>query len=379
MNFWRTLASFLPERTAAAKKSPMMATHVELRCLPLQDSRVLYTPIVFRREASDERARSPIEGGGRRAHGPSPSCTFDVMDHLEKLNAHVRDAHITFDEPSHKYFLGGDGRNVISVTTFMKRFFQEFDGRAVIRVHGSRWRTTPGHKYANMSTEEILEIWEANRILQSGLGTRMHERFELFYNLPSVNRECRVNERTGAPVKGNVSERDDGEPRDANASAEVVPEYAQFNRFHNVHGVRPYRTEMRIYDVELRLAGSVDLIASGKSVDKFAMYDWKRSSKELSPDAPHYGRMCRSPLSHLPDTAYTHYVLQQNLYAHILRSKYAIFVEDMYLVRFHPTIKDYELVEVPLWEQEVRVCVIRARRPFVRLRLTDRSLAEKAL
>ncbi|KAK3249892.1 hypothetical protein CYMTET_40700 [Cymbomonas tetramitiformis] len=92
------------------------------------------------------------------------------------------------------------------------------------------------------------------------------------------------------------------------------------------------------------------------------MYDWKRSSKELSPDAPHYGRVCRPPLSHLPDTAYTHYVLQQNMYAHVLRSKYGIFVEGMYLVRFHPTIKDYELVEVPRWDKEVQsILLCRAR------------------
>lgn len=284
------------------------------------------------------------------------------MDYLEKTNAHSRDAHISFDEPSHKYFLRGDGRNVTSVTTYMKRFFHEFDGRAVIRVHGSRWRSTPGHKYAKMSTEEILATWEANRVLQSNLGTRMHERFELFYNTPRVDRESRVDERSGY-LWSKPTPDEGGRPSDA--SVEVIPEYAQFNRFHSAHDVRPYRTEMRVYDTELRLAGSVDLIALGDVPNRYTMYDWKRSSKELSPDAPHFGRVCLPPLAHLPDTAYTHYVLQQNVYAHILRAKYDMIVDRMFLVRFHPTIEEYELVEVPLWESEVR-SVLDARRRNLR-------------
>eukprot|EP00854_Cymbomonas_tetramitiformis_P002618 gene2618-3379_t len=271
------------------------------------------------------------------------------MNRLEKLNAHPKDAFITFDEPSHKYYLYGDKRNVTSVTTFMKRFFHEFDGAAVIRIHGSRWRATSGHKYEHKSDQEILDEWENNRVLQSTLGTRMHERFELFYNEENVTRSARVH---------------------CDRENEEVPEYSQFNRFHECRDIKPYRTEMRVYDSALRLAGSIDLIAydtnSGYKETRFTIYDWKRSSKELSPDAAHYGRMCKSPLSHLPDTAYTHYVLQQNMYARLLRDQYNIIVKDMYLVRFHPTIDDYQLVEVPIWKKEVS-CVMFAYRTILRI------------
>eukprot|EP00854_Cymbomonas_tetramitiformis_P000157 gene157-282_t len=264
------------------------------------------------------------------------------MDRLERANAHPKDALISFDEPSHRYYLCGDKRNVTSVTTYMKRFFQEFDGLAIIRVYGSRWRSTPGHKYQHKTEQEILEEWESNRVLQSSLGTQMHERFELFYNQDAITRSTRI-----AP--------------DTSEEEAHVPEFSQFNRFHGEHNVRPYRTEMRVYDSALRLAGSIDLIALKPSLDersvetRYIIYDWKRSSKELSPDAPHYGRMCKTPLSHLPDTAYTHYVLQQNMYAHLLREQYDMRVDEMYLVRFHPTIDDYQLVPVPNWDAEVKL------------------------
>ncbi|KAK3246122.1 hypothetical protein CYMTET_44343 [Cymbomonas tetramitiformis] len=170
----------------------------------------------------------------------------------------------------------------------------------------------------------------------------MHERFELFYNQDAITRSTRI-----AP--------------DTSEEEAHVPEFSQFNRFHGEHNVRPYRTEMRVYDSALRLAGSIDLIALKPSLDersvetRYIIYDWKRSSKELSPDAPHYGRMCKTPLSHLPDTAYTHYVLQQNMYAHLLREQYDMRVDEMYLVRFHPTIDDYQLVPVPNWDAEVKL------------------------
>eukprot|EP00854_Cymbomonas_tetramitiformis_P000133 gene133-200_t len=269
------------------------------------------------------------------------------MDRLANLNAHPKDAFITFDEPSHKYFLKGDKRNVTSVTTFMKRFFHEFDGSAIIRVHGSRWRSTPGHKYEHKSDQAILDEWENNRVLQSSLGTRMHERFELFYNEENVTRTAHI-------------------LQDDSADGAEVPEYSQFNRFHETHDINAYRTEMRVYDSVLRLAGSIDLIAQNTGSEetaketRYTIYDWKRSSKELSPDAPHYGRMCKAPLSHLPDTAYTHYVLQQNMYAHLLLEQYNMVATDMYLVRFHPTIDDYQLIKVPRWDKEVRL-IMKAR------------------
>ncbi|KAK3255092.1 hypothetical protein CYMTET_35719 [Cymbomonas tetramitiformis] len=288
--------------------------------------------------------------------GPSsPLC-------LAELNAHERDARISFDQQRHKYFIDDDGRNLVSVTTYLKRFFEEFDGNRIIRIHGSRWRATPGHKYEKKTDEAILQEWEENRVAQSGLGTCMHERIEAFYNRPDIG-----DRQLGM---GDLREPD---------SPPLAPEDEQFDRFHQAHKPVPYRTEMRVFDTTLRLAGSVDMLAyetcrSGSDSTRYVMYDWKRSSKELSPDAPHYGRMCRGVLAHLPDTAYTHYVMQQNMYAHLLKECYDTPIDRMYLVRFHPSIDDYQLVRVPRWKDEVEA-VLRHRRKHLRLTRLWRGLA----
>eukprot|EP00854_Cymbomonas_tetramitiformis_P020969 gene20969-25162_t len=162
-------------------------------------------------------------------------------------------------------------------------------------------------------------------------------------------------------------------------SSPLSPEDEQFDRFHRAHKLDPYRTEMRVFDTVSRLAGSIDMLAydttrsDSNSARRYAMYDWKRSSKELTPNAPHYGRMCRGVLAHLPDTAYTHYVMQQNMHAHLLKECYDTHIDRMYLVRFHPSIDDYQLVPVPRWTREVEA-VMQHRRRHLRLTRLWRGL-----
>jgi hypothetical protein len=47
-------------------------------------------------------------------------------------NAHPRDAHMTFDEPTHIYTIKGSSKGVISCTGFLHEFFSHFDAEAVI-------------------------------------------------------------------------------------------------------------------------------------------------------------------------------------------------------------------------------------------------------
>ncbi|KAK3234656.1 hypothetical protein CYMTET_55206 [Cymbomonas tetramitiformis] len=289
------------------------------------------------------------------------------MDFLQELNSHARDSRIGFDEATHKYFIDGKGRNVTSVTTFLKTFFDEFNAKKTLNKYGRRWRSDRHHKYYAKSDDEILCLWEKNRREQSELGTRMHERFELFYNDACLNRCSFIS----TPISS------------CDALHSFPAEYEQFNRFHKKYDIRPFRTEMRVFDESLRIAGSIDLIAVESTEDDsrenkgqvYVMYDWKRSSKELSPDAPHYGRMCKHSLGHIPDTAYTHYVLQQNMYAHLLKRFYDIKIARMYLVRFHPSIDEFQLIPVPLYEKEVQIVMTGRRVHLQRVRRLKGILA----
>ena len=106
----------------------------------------------------------------------------------------------------------------------------------------------------------------------------------------------------------------------------------------------PYRTEWLIYNEDLKLAGSIDMVYENPD-GTLKIYDWKRCKEILKTNKyDKYGLL--ECISHLPDTKFWHYSLQLNMYKAILEEKYGKKVTDLYLVKLHPNNinKTYELI-----------------------------------
>ena len=73
-----------------------------------------------------------------------------------------------FDEASHTYTY--DGRKLVSVTQFLGRFFETFDGPKIAR----RVVTNPNSRYHGRDPDELVEEWEANSRQARELGTLLH-------------------------------------------------------------------------------------------------------------------------------------------------------------------------------------------------------------
>lgn len=124
--------------------------------------------------------------------------------------------------------------------------------------------------------------------------------------------------------------------------------------------MNPYRTEWRIYDEELMIAGTIDMIYKRQDGD-FFMFDWKRSEKvvdgqgqiKLSDPNKQYTKFAFGKLRHMTDDSYYKYLLQQNIYRHILESKYNIKISSMNLLILHPVYNNYHIVRLPRLENEV--------------------------
>ena len=117
--------------------------------------------------------------------------------------------------------------------------------------------------------------------------------------------------------------------------------------------LKPYRTEWMIFDEDLKLAGSIDMVYENPD-GTLSIYDWKRS-KEIS-KINSWNKTALNPIiSHLPDTNFWHYALQLNTYKAILERKYGKTVSNLCLVRLHPdnTEETYELLEVPILTKEM--------------------------
>jgi hypothetical protein len=125
-------------------------------------------------------------------------------------------------------------------------------------------------------------------------------------------------------------------------------EFDYFMAFENDIGskLEPYRTEWTIWDRDLKMAGSIDMIFRNPD-GSLLIYDWKRC-KNIKKDN-RFQSAITPCIGHLPDTNFWHYSLQLNTYKYILEKNYGERVVGMYLVCLHPNNanKSYIRLEVP--------------------------------
>lgn len=230
---------------------------------------------------------------------------------LSNKNSHSRDSRITFDEGPHIYTIDND-KSFTSVTTWCHSHFQEFDADKIIKkmMESPRWTK---NKYYGKTADEIKSLWDANRDAASTAGTKLHYDIECFYN----------------------------EQPNQNDSKE----YGYFMNFHkDFQELKPYRTEWMIYDKQLKLAGSIDMIFENPD-GSLEIYDWKRSKEIVKSKS--FITFAKEPvISHIPDTNYWHYTLQLNTYKTILERNYNKIISGMYLVCLHPDHNNYQRIRV---------------------------------
>lgn len=234
---------------------------------------------------------------------------------------HPRDALIEFEAGLHKYTCAGEA-NYTSVTTWNHLHFKQFDADAIItKMMANEW-TWPKSPYYGKTREEIKAGWDKNRDEAAQLGTAMHYAIECYY-------------------------RGEG---DANANASLSPYFLAFLADHP--HLKPYRTEWMIFDEDVRLAGSVDMVYADEGENEIMIYDWKRCKDIKKTNG--FGEFALTEcIVHLPDTNFWHYALQLNTYKAILEAKYNKKVTRMCLVCLHPNLPSYQLLIVPNLSKEI--------------------------
>lgn len=246
---------------------------------------------------------------------------------LQEENEHERDKYLSFDEKKHIYTIKSPrledtkGEKYVSVTTWIKGLFEKFDSDKVINnmMKSKKWPDSP---YYGMTKSEIKEKWNKNGKEAAEKGTRMHYNIECYYN----------------EVKN------------------IVDDSVEFKYFHDFERERnqdlvPYRTEWMVYDEDMKIAGSIDMVYRCKESGKLHIYDWKRC-KDIKKTNPWQSSIHRN-LDHIPDTNYWHYALQLNIYKAIIERKYGEDVEDLNLVCLHPENSGYLKIKIPVLKDEI--------------------------
>jgi len=263
---------------------------------------------------------------------------------LASRNCHERDQYIQFFEEDHKYVITNDPNNkYTSVTTWNHSHFPVFNANLIIKnmMRGKNWKE--GHKYWGLTAEEIKQQWTNNSSAVSGAGTDLHFEIECFMNNPDLE----------SGLKG-YTHTELYEAYLQNPKAIEVVEWDYFINFVKDHPeLKPYRTEWTIYDEDLKISGSIDMIYENPD-GTLSIYDWKRS-KDIT-RVNNFNKFAINKLiCHMPDANFWHYALQLNTYKRLIERKYGKTVTDLYLVRLHPDAeeKNYELIKLPDLSKEI--------------------------
>lgn len=234
---------------------------------------------------------------------------------INELNKHHRDSRIKFFPEPHIYLIDNNPRT-ISASTLVHRFFDDFDSESAIL------NLTPLNPMFGKQFHEIEQAWEDKRNTAANLGTQLHLDIEKFFD-------------SGKTIKP-INKK----------------EFNFFLDFYESHlsQLQLYRTEWRIFDDLIYVAGTADMIFK-KQDGTYVIYDWKRSEKISS--IGFKGKKGNGVCSEFDDCNYNHYCLQLNIYKKILEDHYAKPVSEMYFVQLHPNFDTYKIFEVPDMREKV--------------------------
>lgn len=284
--------------------------------------------------------------------------TTTIHEPLSTRHCHRRDFAISFTDVDHAYTLlsktGDDSLTMrrlqteetintgllVSVTGLIDRLFPAFDADCAVdkMLKGRNWH--PGNRWWGLDREGIKRAWDANKEQAAADGTKMHRNLELFYNDLTHEEDSR--------------------------------EFALFKEYEREHvegKLLPYRSEWVIYDRELFLTGSVDMLyeyegergthPSPLAPKHLVLADWKRS-KELKRGNP-YERGCTTATAALPDCNLEHYRIQLSLYKYMLELNYNVVIDAMWIVVLHPDQVHY-IREVVEWNDRLMQDILQYRR-----------------
>ncbi len=193
---------------------------------------------------------------------------------------------ICFDADAHRYYtpiVDDFNRDYMSVTTFVKRFFEPFNADAqAIKTAEKTGKTQ----------EAVKAEWEASRDYACGVGTRVHEVAEDVVN--------------GKPIRH--------KPKDEHER--LLMKQAWLAATKVKADMRIHEAEAIVFDVGTKIAGTADLLAYDKAGSLWIL-DWK-TNVSLD-EKSRFGKTGSIPIKHIPDCNVMHYSLQLSTYEYLIR------------------------------------------------------------
>ncbi|MBR1653663.1 MAG: AAA family ATPase [Clostridia bacterium] len=243
-------------------------------------------------------------------------------EYLKELNKAFGD--FKFFERDHHYEYKGQ-RVGISVTRLIEDYTNEFDSQAVAERIAER---------DNRSVQEVLDEWETKNITACEKGHLGHLYTQSLWN------------------KENVL----GEIKNASEAVKILlePILRQANNFYNDYKDRleHLADEFVVGSEEYDIASAIDHLFINKLTGGLVLVDYKTNSDIHKNER--YAKNMKVPLTHLKDFTLNHYYIQLSIYKYLVEKYTNLKIEEMFIVYFSENIENYEIIEIPYLEKEVK-------------------------
>ncbi len=225
---------------------------------------------------------------------------------------------VTFYDEPHKYYI--DNKELISVTTLIHRYQEEFDE--------DYWSAYKGNQF-NISPVEIVRAWKFINRKGTIKGSAIHDYAEkLFQNKKyEYPKELILKEFGFDPV---------------------INEYNKTKRFvddfyNTAQGkLIPIRTEMVVCDRESLIGGMLDILFWNVKAQEFQIWDWK-TNKDFTYEMK--SRHLLDELCMLEDCDLELYSLQLEMYKQIIEKNVPIKLGQSYIVWFSHNNEGFKVIQ----------------------------------
>lgn len=208
---------------------------------------------------------------------------------------------IQLDEATHTYKIkNAEHLRFLSVTTFIHEFFPKFESEKI----AGQLSSSNSAKYGGQSQEEILQKW--NDIAKEGT-------------------------RTHAEIEAWIRAREAGLPEPDMSGYSAKAKYGIAWLKENIEPNWKLFPEVRIFSVNLQLAGTIDLLVWNPDLNQYLICDWKTNS-QIAQTAYKGRRGIHDATKFLDDCNFSHYSLQMSLYRYLLETEYGIKINGQILL-----------------------------------------------
>ena len=199
----------------------------------------------------------------------------------DKTTTHPNNSIIYYNDEQHKYWTD-KCNSFTSVTTFIDKFFPEFETDKISKKYAEK------HK---MTQEEVLALWDIERIKGCDLGSNVHDYCECYLKGQTLPKA--INKKAAIMMKN------------------IIPVLTMLLKEYDILGC-----EKILFSEKYKIAGTVDLLVQHKKTKQIKIIDWKTNKKIVTYNC--FNKYGYSPINHLDDTNYVHYALQTSMYKYLL-------------------------------------------------------------